>query len=115
MFRNLDLEEEGTDAIQKVDKHKFIIDLVEQNLAKAYSKNKKTYDLRSRVISYAIGERVFRRNFAQSSKANNFNAKLAPKFLKAIVLGKVGYCQYKLGNENGKECGRYHAKDIQKL
>ena len=60
LLRNLDLEEEGTDVIQKVDKHKFIIDLVKKNLAKAYSKNKKTYDLRSRVISYAIGERVFR-------------------------------------------------------
>ena len=115
LLRNLNLEEEGTDVIQKVDKHKFIIDLVKKNLAKAYSKNKKTYDLRSRVINYDLGEKVLRRNFAQSSKADHFNAKLAPKFLKAIVLAKVGYCQYKLGDETGKECGIYHAKDIQKL
>ena len=115
LLRKLDLEEDGADIIQKVDKYQFIRDLVKKNLDKDYSKNKKTYDLRPRVINYNVGEEVLRKNFVHSSKANHFNTKLAPKFLKAIVLAKVGYCQYKLGDDKGTECGIYHTKDMQKL
>ena len=115
LLRKLDLEEEGENILDKADRMKLLRDSVKTNLEKAYEVNRKTYNLRSRLIDFRVGDFVLRRNFAQSSKINHFNSKLAPKFLKSIVLSRVGNSQYKLADTNGKEVGIFHAKDMQKL
>jgi len=53
-----------------------------------------------------------KRNFALSNAANNFNAKLAPVGTKARVKEKLGQSIYVLEDMNGKELGKFHAKDI---
>ena len=115
LLRKLNLESEGENMLEKADKFKLLRDMVKRNLEKAYLVNQKQYNLRSRPISYSVEEKVLRRNFSLSNKAENFNAKLAPKFLKAIVLAKIGNSQYKLSDLDGKHIGIFHAKDMQKL
>lgn len=76
--------------------------LVSAKLATAYEQREKRYNLRARPIAFNIGENVFRRNFVLSNAGNRFSAKLAPKFVPAIVIGKVGSNCYRLADPNGK-------------
>ena len=115
LLRQLDLEEEGEHIIDNPDRMMLLRDLVKKNLTKAYESNRKLYNLRSRTVEFRVGEQVLRRNFAQSNKIAHFNSKLAPKFLKSVVLAKIGNSLYKLADTNGKEVGIFHGKDIQKL
>lgn len=52
------------------------------------------------------------RNFAQSSAAQHYSAKLDKKFVPATVHRRVGQVAYELTNESGKLLGVFHAKDI---
>ncbi|XP_044572730.1 uncharacterized protein LOC6503773 isoform X1 [Drosophila ananassae] len=74
--------------------------------------NRDRYNLRSREISYSIGQEVFRRNFKQSSFQTGYNAKLSPAFVKARVRQKLGNSYYDIEDLQGKLVGRYHAKDL---
>lgn len=76
------------------------------------TKEIKPNNLRARPISFALGQEVYRRNFAQSSAEKAFNAKLSPLFLKSIVKEKVGQNYYILTDMDGRTVGTYHAKDI---
>lgn len=82
------------------------------HLAKAYETNRSQYNLRSRPISYSVGQEVYRRNFAQSNQEKKFNAKLAPLYLKSIIKEKVGNNYYILQDTDGRILGTYHAKDL---
>lgn len=115
LLKLLNLNEEGENILERTDKMKLLRDMVKKNIEKAYNINQKTYNLRCRPVEYAIGETVLRRNFSLSNKIENYNAKLAPKFLKSKVLSKIGNSQYKLANTEGKEVGIYHAKDMKKF
>jgi len=82
-----------------------------QNINKAYKSKKKTYDLRTRYVTYEIREQAYRRNFVLSNKLNKFNAKLTPKFLKEKI--KHGNHCYEL-EVNCKVIGKFHTKDLEK-
>lgn len=82
------------------------------SLKRAYEKGKKNYDLRSRDIKYRVGQWVYRKNFKLSDACKNYSAKLAPKYLKAIVLKEIGNSLYELGDIGGKSVGIYHAENI---
>ncbi|XP_046811912.1 uncharacterized protein LOC124421132 [Lucilia cuprina] len=114
LFKKLDVLEEGLDTLDNSDKLHFIREKVQQNLQKAYETNKRVYDMKTRPNNFFEGEIVYRRNFSLSNKALAYNAKLAPKFLKSKILKKIGYCNYKIVDMNGKDVGVYHAKDLQK-
>lgn len=114
LMKNLDLLEEGQDIIEKSDKLCLIRKLVSHNLEKAYEVNKKTYNLKTRPVNFSEGEIVFRRNFSKSNKATVYNSKLAPKFLKSKVLKKIGYCNYRLIDMDGKDVCVFHAIDLLK-
>lgn len=81
-------------------------------IREAYERNKTQYNLRVRIPAFNIGQEVFRRNFAQSSAEKNFNAKLAPSFLKARIKEKLGSHYYILEDFSGRNLGTYHAKDL---
>ncbi|KAI8124987.1 hypothetical protein CVS40_4697 [Lucilia cuprina] len=85
---------------------------VKENLERAYNSYRKTYNLRAKEISYKVGFEVYRRNFALSSKAKNFCAKLAPKFLKCRIDKRIGNCYYELSDLKGRKIGTFHAKDL---
>ncbi|XP_061399459.1 uncharacterized protein LOC133335171 [Musca vetustissima] len=79
---------------------------------KQFARNEKTYNLRSREVTYEEGQEVFRRNFKQSCFEQGYNAKLAPTFLKARIRKKIGNYYYELEDLKGNLVGTYHAKDI---
>lgn len=86
---------------------------VKRHLANAYSKNAQAYNLRKRPTdTYHVGDKVWKKNYVLSSGAENFAAKLAPKFVLCTVKKVISPLVYQLIGENGKEVGRYHVKDL---
>ena len=107
------LSEPETEVLHKADVMRLTVDKVSKNLRKAYEKHEKTYNVRSREVVFQPGQEIFRRNFVQSNFKNNFNAKLAKKFIKCRVVKKIGKALYELEDLNGKKIAlRYHAKDL---
>lgn len=83
-----------------------------QHLREAHQNNARRYNLRTRPRNFAIDQKVFVRNFSQSSAINNFSSKLDSKFLPALIKRKVGNVSYEVTDEAGKLLGVYHTKDI---
>lgn len=106
------LNDSNVEPMTLSDHQVMIFEEVRKHLKNAYGKNCKTYNLRSRPISYIPGQTVYYRQHLLSNAANQFSAKLAPAFAKAIIKSKVGNVNYVLQDENGKTLGTYHAKDI---
>lgn len=113
LLRRIGQLEEG-EIIERPDGMQEVRHTVQENLRKAYELNRNTYNLRSRQLYLKPGDLVFRRNFVLSSKAKDFNAKLAPKFVKAVVVKSVGNCYYELRDIKTGSTGIFHGKDIQK-
>lgn len=90
---------------------------IRENLAKAYERHKRTYNLRSNPECpiYEIGETVLKKKFELSDKAKGFCAKLAPKFELAVVRRKLGQHCYELEDQNGKRLGVFHANHLKKM
>lgn len=71
------------------------------------------YNLRRRPVAYQVGQTVWKRNFVLSSAADQFAAKLAPKFVKCRIIKKLSNNVYEVVSfENGKRLGRYHVNDL---
>lgn len=86
---------------------------VRRHLAEAYSKNSKQYNLRKRPCqNYQVGDKVWKRNFVLSNRAEHFAAKLAPKFILCTVTKVVSKLVYELTDMQGKNVGKYHVKDL---
>ncbi|XP_017474596.1 PREDICTED: uncharacterized protein LOC108365147 [Rhagoletis zephyria] len=96
----------------KADRLQLIREKLMKELKLAHEKSMKVYNTRSRDVRFKIGQVVYRRNFRQSSQIDNYNAKLAPKQVRCIVLKSIGNSMYELGDTSGKKVGVYHAKDI---
>lgn len=89
--------------------------LVSEKLQDAYEKREKRYNLRARPIAFARGDQVFRRNFVLSNAGKRFCAKLAPKFVPAVILERVGSNCYRLAEPDGKPLpGTYSTADIKR-
>lgn len=87
-------------------------DRAKNTMRKQFDRNERNYNLRSREITYTVGQEVYRRNFKQSNFAQGFNAKLAPSFVKARIRRRLGNCNYELEDLQGNLVGTFHAKDI---
>lgn len=111
LLEKLDRLEDGEE-VNHADKLLLIRDRVKQNLELAYNKYKKPYNLRSRDIQYDEGDEIYRRNFVLSKKSENFNSKLAPKWLKCKIVKRLGNSCYSISDLQGKVIGLYHAKDL---
>lgn len=112
LMRKLDSLSDGPPALNRTDRFQYLRDMVVDKMRKAYERNAKSYNLRSRKRSFQKGQVVIRRSFPQSSMVNHFNAKLAPVGIKACVLEKIGNCNYRLEDCETKNVGVFHAKDI---
>lgn len=104
-----------SDINDRISHLKVIHELVKKNLTKAYEKYSRTYDLRTRPITFVQGEIVLRRQHLQSSAPDNFNAKLAPQYVKCRIREKIGAVTYVVEGLDGKLEGRYHANDLRKF
>lgn len=85
---------------------------IEQKLKRAYERSKKSYDLRKRNITFHIGDKVWRRNRVLSDAANQFSAKLVPKYILCIVRKKISNIIYELETVGSKIIGNWHVKDM---
>ena len=99
---------------RKVNVDRTIYDLVTKNLEKAYEKSSRNYNLRFRKASpvYSVGQKVLKRNFAQSSAGNLYNAKLGPMYVPCTIVARRGTSSYELCDENGKNIGIFSAADL---
>lgn len=68
--------------------------------------------MRTRAVSFKIGDLVWRRSFNRSSKVDQVNQKLDPKFVPAVVREIKGVNLYTLEDVSSGKRGQYHAKDI---
>lgn len=84
------------------------------NLRKAYERNQQQYNKKATDIEYEKGEVVWRRNFVQSHGGKKFAKKLAPKYIKAVVLERKGANLYIISDDDGKAQVTLHAKDLKK-
>lgn len=114
-IRELELDR-NPDEKEHSDKMKNIFEEVRKNLKTAYDKFSKYYNLRAgKMLQFAVGQIVLKKNYFLSDKGKGFNAKLAPKYSEAIVKKKVGdYC-YILEDMNGKNLGMYHISQLKKI
>jgi len=72
------------------------------------------YDKTKTNFSFNVGDTVYRKNFALSDASNNFSAKLAPKYLRSVVVEKLSNLAYRLKDDKG-HIGIYHIKDIKHI
>lgn len=104
--------------VEPKDYSNFLVDFkrvaaeVQEKMRLAYEKNKKRFDKDRVHVTFEVGEKVYRKNFAQSDATKNISSKLNPKKLPFIVSRKRSDLSYDLGDENGKFIGNYHVKDI---
>lgn len=85
---------------------------VEKCLSVAHSRYKRSYDLRRREISFAVGDRVWRKNKVLSDATSKFSAKLAPKYILCKIKAKKSRLVYILEKADGSYGGEWHVKDL---
>lgn len=114
LLRELDsLPETEVEVLAPPDFRQIVDDQVRQNLKKAYLRHEDAYNKRSRDVTFAIGQEVYRRNFQLSNFSKGQNAKLGKQWLKSRVVRKIGEAMYELEDMHGQKIKLpYHAKDI---
>lgn len=112
LLRKLGVLEDRSMNFNRQDTFDIVRSKAAEVMRKQQEQNEKQYNLRSRQVSYCVGQEVYRRNFSQSNFEKGYNAKLAPTFIKSRVRRKIGNCYYELEDLQGKLVGIYHAKDI---
>lgn len=81
-------------------------------LKAAYEKARSRYDLRTRMIKYAVGDLVWKRNTKLSNRQNKISHKLMPRYVKCRIAKILGSNTYALTNLDGKSIGNFHTKDL---
>lgn len=105
-------DEERLEKKLVIDNH--IHALVIKNLKRQFAKNSHNYNTRHKSFApvYTVGQKVYKRNFRQSSAPHRYNAKLGPCYLPCTVIARVGTSTYELADENGKSIGVFSAADL---
>lgn len=101
------------EVLPPADFRELIKSTVVDNLEKAHDRNERTYNVRSREVTYQPGQEVFRRSFKQSDFVKGFNSKLAKQWIPARIVRQIGTALYELEDRSGKRlAAKYHAKDL---
>jgi transposase InsO family protein len=107
---------EADDAVHHSERlrlSKDTFELVRVNLAYAFAKQSKYYNLRHREWRCHLGDRVLKRDHPLSSGAKGFAAKLAPKYSGPYTITKVvAPVVYNLRSPSGQKVLRAHIKDL---
>lgn len=85
---------------------------VKDRIIKAHYDSSKYYNRRTRPGTFEIGDIVWKKTKYLSNANKKFMAKLAPKFEKAIIVGKLSNNVFRLNNAYGKAIGTWHIKDL---
>lgn len=102
----IDINENTT----SIEKFKMIRDKVSAYLKMAYEREKHKYNLRAKEIDYSPGEIVYRKNLKLSQGGAKYSNKLANKFIKAMVIKKVGTNTYEIKDIDSKRSAIYHTR-----
>jgi len=87
--------------------------VVRANLARAFQRQEKYYNLRRRPWKPEIGDKVWKRLHPLSKKDDAFNAKLAPKFIGPLEVRKIpSPVIVDLRDEKGKWYRHVHIQDL---
>ncbi|KAJ8912689.1 hypothetical protein NQ315_012243 [Exocentrus adspersus] len=98
---------------KEIDKLPQLYKEVRRHLRQAHQKNEKYYNLRKRPADiYHAGDKVWKRNFVLSNKAEHFAAKLAPKYILCTVRRVISRLVYELNGPDGRKIGKFHVKDL---
>ncbi|KYN17434.1 hypothetical protein ALC57_10276 [Trachymyrmex cornetzi] len=88
-------------------------ELVRINLAQAFQRQQKYYDLRRRLWKPKIGDKIYKREYPLSNKNATFNAKLAPKFKGPLEIKRVvSPVVVDLRDRNDRWHRHVHIKDL---
>lgn len=112
LLRNLRILEDRSVSFNQQDTIDIIRKKAAECMKKQFNRNEKSYNLRSRIVTYEVGQEIYRRNFKQSNFEQGYNAKLAPSFVKARIRKKLGNSYYQIEDLQGRLIGTYHAKDL---
>lgn len=85
--------------------------IVKKNLEKAYEQGRKRYDLRTRPISYNVGDIVWKRNTKLSDHSKAVIKKFFP-YVKCRIKKKIGNCSYELIDMEGRNLGIFNTDMI---
>lgn len=96
------------------DKMTEIRKIIRSNLLKNYESSKRRYDLRSRPISYEVGDEIWVKNRILSNAVKGITAKLAPEYRKCVVKKKIGTNSYEVANMMGKSMGIFNTDCLKK-
>jgi hypothetical protein len=107
---------EADDAVHHSERlrlSKDTFELVRMNLACAFAKQSKYYNLRHREWRCHLGDRVLKRDHPLSSGAKGLAAKLVPKYSGPYTITKVvSPVVYNLRSPSGQKILRAHIKDL---
>ncbi|KAL9694303.1 hypothetical protein quinque_013588 [Culex quinquefasciatus] len=103
-------------SLNNAEREKLYAD-VKENLKKAFERHSKYYNLRSnaKCPQYTVNEKVLKKNTELSDKGKGYCAKLAPKYVPALVKRVVGEHCYELEDEKGKRLGVFNCKYLKKF
>lgn len=94
-----------TDFLRKIAT---ISDDIAKRMLESY---KRQYDSNKIVLEFNVGDKVYKRNFAQSNADKYFSAKLAPRIVPCIITAKHSAITYSLRDElTEKDLGRWHVR-----
>ena len=98
-------------------KRQKLFEEIKDQLAKAYDRHKRQYNLRSNpdCPTYTTGETVLKRTFELSDKAKGFCAKLAPKYELAVVRKLLGKHCYELEDLQARRIGVFYGNHLKKM
>lgn len=88
-------------------------EVVRINMARAFQRQEKYYNLRRREWRPQIGDWVWKRDHALSNRANHFNAKLAPRFVGPLEVRQIiSPVIVNLRSQRGKWYRHIHVQDL---
>ncbi|KMQ84031.1 reverse ribonuclease integrase, partial [Lasius niger] len=88
-------------------------EVVRINMARAFQRQEKYYNLRRREWRPRVGDWVWKRDHTLSNRANHFNAKLAPKFVGPLEVRQIiSPVIVDLRSQRGKWYRHIHIQDL---
>lgn len=106
------LDENRKSYANELEKLPVVYKKVQERLNTAYQRSCHYYNLRKREQVFKVGEKVWRRNFAQSDAAEGFSAKLANRYVLCIVSKVLSNVAYELNHLDGSPAGTYHVSKL---
>lgn len=85
---------------------------IRDNLQRAQERFRAQYNKTAKITTFEMGENVWRKNHELSNASQNFAQKLAPKYVKAKVIERIGTDTYRVKDITTGRIHRIHANDL---